>query len=146
MKYGNVNFCTNSINITEIWNDRHHGKCHNRSYKKLYLWRFLWKFIIQWSSVLQIYIPLLVTLNKKTKKITNLLRLSLKSGQPNFRKINFLSVTWNIILSIAKGFNFKNCMKSVINCNFLIFRKSWHWCSQKTEQSRKDKLNFHLQW
>ena len=76
----------------------------------------------------------------------NQTKVRLKSGQPNFRNINFLSVTWNAILSIAKGLNFTNFMKSVINCNFLVYRKSWNWCSQKTEQSQKDKLHFHLQW
>ena len=52
---------------------------------------------------------------QKNKKITNLLRVRLKSGQPNFINKNFLSLTWNIVLSIAKGLSFKNCMKSVIN-------------------------------
>ena len=33
MKYANVHFWTNSINITEIWNDRHFGKCHNTKQK-----------------------------------------------------------------------------------------------------------------
>ena len=42
-------------------------------------------------------------------------RVRLKSRQPNFRNINFLWVTWNIILTIAKGLNFKNFMKSVYN-------------------------------
>ena len=41
MKYGTVNFRSKLIDITEIWNDKPFGKCHNGSYKKLYLRRVL---------------------------------------------------------------------------------------------------------
>ena len=55
MKHGNANFWTKSISITEIWNDRPFGKCHNRSYKNLYLWRILWNSSFSGASMRKLY-------------------------------------------------------------------------------------------